>query len=138
MNPKNETIHQVWERLKRGEITCTALVNGYLSRIEAQQHLNAFLSVFAHRARARAEGIDAKIKTGAAGKLAGAVVAVKDIIAMKGERLSCGSAFSKMLSRRMMPPSSKNWRRKTPSSSARPTWTSLPWAAPMKTPRSAR
>lgn len=35
--------------------------------------------------------VDAKIKSGAAGKLAGLVLAVKDIIAIKDKRLTCGS-----------------------------------------------
>lgn len=39
----------------------------------------------------QAQRIDTKIKAGNAGKLAGCVVAVKDILALQGERLTCGS-----------------------------------------------
>src|SRR5574341_605410 len=91
MNLTNQTIRLVQEKLQRGELTCTALVDDYLSRIASNQYLNVFLAVFAKRARVRADEIDARIKTGQAGKLAGVVVAVKDILAIKGERLTCGS-----------------------------------------------
>ena len=77
--------------LRRGELTCAALVEERLARIAQQTVLNAFLSVLAERARAQAQLVDAKIKAGQAGKLAGCLVAVKDILALKGERLTCGS-----------------------------------------------
>ncbi len=91
MNPKKQTIHQIEEKLRRKELVCAALVDDHLARIEASHPLNAFLSVFPDRARARAKEIDVKIKSGQAGKLAGVVFAVKDILAMNGERLTCGS-----------------------------------------------
>jgi len=72
-------------------MTCAELVDDYLARINNTKHRNAFLSVFSDRARARAKEIDAKIQNGIAGKLAGVVIAVKDILAIKGERLTCGS-----------------------------------------------
>jgi aspartyl-tRNA(Asn)/glutamyl-tRNA(Gln) amidotransferase subunit A len=91
MNPQKQTIRQIQEKLRRGKLSCAAMVDDYLVHIEAVQPLNAFLSVFPDRARARAKAIDAKIKSGKAGKLAGVVIAVKDILAIKGERLTCGS-----------------------------------------------
>jgi aspartyl-tRNA(Asn)/glutamyl-tRNA(Gln) amidotransferase subunit A len=91
MRLHKETIRHSRERLQRHEISCTALVEGSLSHIAAAQSLNAFLTVFTDRAQARAKEIDAKIKNGVAGRLAGAVIAVKDILAIKGERLTCGS-----------------------------------------------
>ncbi|MDZ7361411.1 MAG: Asp-tRNA(Asn)/Glu-tRNA(Gln) amidotransferase subunit GatA [candidate division KSB1 bacterium] len=91
MNLQKETIRHTQKKIQRGEMTCAALIDDHLSRIDSAQPLNAFLSVFPDRARARAKEIDAKIKNGSAGKLAGVVMAVKDILAMKGERLTCGS-----------------------------------------------
>lgn len=84
-------IYHIQEALRRGEIPCIKLVEDYLARIVAAEKLNAFLAVYADRARERAKTIDAKIQNGTAGKLAGAVIAVKDILALKGERLTCGS-----------------------------------------------
>ena len=91
MKSAHPKIYQTQEALRRGEISCIKLVDDYLARIVAAKQLNAVLAVFTDRARARAKEIDAKIQNGTAGKLAGAVIAVKDILAMKGERLTCGS-----------------------------------------------
>jgi len=86
-----ETIRHQQNKLKNGETSCTALVQEYLRRIEAAQALNAFITLLPERAVARAEMIDAKIRRGEAGKLAGCMLAVKDILAMKDQRLTCGS-----------------------------------------------
>jgi aspartyl-tRNA(Asn)/glutamyl-tRNA(Gln) amidotransferase subunit A len=91
MDSPQITIPRFQEKLRGREITCAKVVGDYLSRIDQASALNAFLAVFSARARARAKEVDAKIKSGAAGKLAGVVMAVKDILAMKGERLTCGS-----------------------------------------------
>lgn len=93
MNFIRKTIHQTSEALQRGEISCLQLVDEHLTRIATAKSLNAFLAVFADRARARAQAIETKIKNGTAGKLAGVIIAVKDILAMKGERLTCGSCI---------------------------------------------
>ena len=47
--------------------------------------------VFNEEAIKRAGEIDAKIKAGTAGRLAGMVVAVKDVLSLKGYRLTCSS-----------------------------------------------
>jgi len=91
MNFPKELIRQNQKALLDGKISCAKSVADYLARIETAGSLNAFLAVFADRAHARAKTIDAKIQNGAAGKLAGVIIAVKDILAMKGERLTCGS-----------------------------------------------
>ena len=77
--------------LASGRTTCERLTAGFLERIEARKDLNAFLSVFSDEALERARVIDRKLSAGTAGDLAGMVIAVKDVIAMKGKRLTCGS-----------------------------------------------
>ena len=77
--------------LREGKTTCESVTQAYLIAIEKGKHLNAFLSVFHDQALARAREVDRKIAGGTAGKLAGMVVAVKDVISMKGERVTCGS-----------------------------------------------
>ncbi len=74
-----------------GETTCTQLVDFYLNQIENQKQLNAFLEVFADEAKARAEEIDKKIKSNSAGKLAGAVIAIKDVLCYAGHKVSASS-----------------------------------------------
>jgi aspartyl-tRNA(Asn)/glutamyl-tRNA(Gln) amidotransferase subunit A len=80
--------------LLSGKITCIDLVNHHLALIDRQSHLNAFLEVFANEALQRAAEVDAKIKSGKAGKLAGLVVGIKDVFAYQDHKLQ---AASKML-----------------------------------------
>jgi len=67
------------------------LVKFYLQNIEKGKHLNAFLYVFSDDALARAEEVELKVKSGTAGKLAGMVIAVKDVLSLKGKKLTCAS-----------------------------------------------
>lgn len=77
--------------LDSGKVTCTEIVNYYLGNIEKGKHLNAFLSVFEDEARTKAAAIDAKLISGKAGRLAGMVIAAKDVLSIKGKRLTCSS-----------------------------------------------
>lgn len=77
--------------LTSGKSTVVETVAHFLRNIEATKDLNAFLEVFADEALERAAVIDAKIKEGTAGKLAGMVISLKDNIAYKGHRFSSSS-----------------------------------------------
>ena len=63
----------------------------HLNAIEVNKHLNAFLTVYADEALTRATEIDAKTKAGKAGKLAGLVLGIKDVIAYKDHPLQGAS-----------------------------------------------
>lgn len=67
------------------------IVNGYLSEINKQRELNAFLEVFEQDALEQAQLIDKKIKAGSAGKLAGMVIGLKDNICYAGHHVSASS-----------------------------------------------
>jgi aspartyl-tRNA(Asn)/glutamyl-tRNA(Gln) amidotransferase subunit A len=77
--------------LDAGKVSCTEVVKYYLDNIEKGRHLNAFLSVFGEEALARANSIDEKIRNKTAGRLAGMVIAIKDVLSLKGKRLTCSS-----------------------------------------------
>ncbi|HEX8060275.1 MAG TPA: Asp-tRNA(Asn)/Glu-tRNA(Gln) amidotransferase subunit GatA, partial [Cyclobacteriaceae bacterium] len=77
--------------LKEGTLTCVERVQYHLDNITRKRHLNAFLSVYADEALVRASEIDKKIKAGTAGKLAGLVVGLKDVLAYKDHPLQAGS-----------------------------------------------
>src|SRR6201986_5019313 len=77
--------------LKSGKVTCQALVSDYLTRIEKEKHLNAFLEVWGDEALAQAKVIDEKIKKGTAGKLAGMVIGIKDNLCYKGHKVTGSS-----------------------------------------------
>ncbi|MFI5211790.1 MAG: Asp-tRNA(Asn)/Glu-tRNA(Gln) amidotransferase subunit GatA [Ignavibacteria bacterium] len=77
--------------LESGKHSVSDIVKYYIGNIDKGKHLNAFLSVFQEEALSRAAEIDKKIKNKAAGKLAGMVIAVKDVLSLKGQKLTCGS-----------------------------------------------
>jgi aspartyl-tRNA(Asn)/glutamyl-tRNA(Gln) amidotransferase subunit A len=79
------------KELEAGSTTAEDTVKYYLSNIEKGKHLNAFLSVFGDEAVAKAKVIDGKIKAGTAGRLAGMVVAVKDVLSLKDKTMTCAS-----------------------------------------------
>lgn len=77
--------------LYNGTQTCVARVSHFLQNIETKKHLNAYLSVFDNEALERARLIDDKIKQGTAGKLAGLVVGIKDVLAYENHPLQASS-----------------------------------------------
>ena len=89
------SLEEVRADLLSSQTTLVALVNYYLQRIETYQHLNVFLHVYADEAIKRAEEIDAKLKAGTAGKLAGMVISIKDMICYKDHPVSASSKILK-------------------------------------------
>lgn len=95
MNNIPQSLKEIRSAIAEGSLSCERLVDLYLQNIEEQKNLNVFISLFDSEARERASVIDEKIKKGTSGKLAGAVITVKDVISVKDRLLTCGS---KMLS----------------------------------------
>jgi aspartyl-tRNA(Asn)/glutamyl-tRNA(Gln) amidotransferase subunit A len=85
------TFRALQNDLQHGTITCHELVQYHLNNIKNKAHLNAFLSVFETEALERAVAVDKKIKEGKAGKLAGLVVGIKDVLAYKDHPLQGSS-----------------------------------------------
>jgi aspartyl-tRNA(Asn)/glutamyl-tRNA(Gln) amidotransferase subunit A len=85
------TFREIRHDLERGSISCKDLVDHYLGNIRSKQHLNVFLSVYDQEALDRASEIDKKISLGKAGKLAGLVVGIKDVLSFEGHPLQAGS-----------------------------------------------
>lgn len=85
------SLRQVKEAIAEGKTSCQDLVNHYLERIESLNHLNAYVEVFADSAKKQAVEIDEKIKNGTAGKLAGMVIGIKDMISYKGHQVAASS-----------------------------------------------
>ncbi len=81
----------IHEHVKNGRISCKEIVDHYLSIIEQKSHLNVFLEVYEGEAKARAEEIDQKIQQGKAGRLAGMVLGLKDVLCYKGHHVQAGS-----------------------------------------------
>ena len=84
-------ISDIQADIRSGKTSCVQLVKDYIARIEEHRHLNAFLEVWADEALQRAEQIDQKFKSGTTGRLAGAVIGIKDNLAYKGHKVSAAS-----------------------------------------------
>lgn len=77
--------------LKTGAVTCRQLVEHYLTRIADHQHLNVFTDVYADEARQQADAVDQKLASGTAGRLAGMVIGLKDVLCYAGHGVRAGS-----------------------------------------------
>ncbi len=77
--------------LRQGNTNVKDLVQSALSSIQEKKHLNVFLETFNESALKQADLVDAKIKAGTAGKLAGVLVALKDNICYKNHKVSASS-----------------------------------------------
>ncbi|HEX6982226.1 MAG TPA: amidase family protein [Balneolaceae bacterium] len=87
---------EVRSSLQSGDITLTEVVESYIRNIEQRNdEINAVISFEKKEALARAAEIQKRVEDGLAGKLAGMVVGVKDLICEKRKKATCAS---KMLS----------------------------------------
>lgn len=89
------SLEEVRSDLTKGLITCRSLTEYYLVNIRKKAHLNAYLEVYEAEALAKASEVDQKLKEGKAGKLAGMVIGLKDVLCHKNHGLQ---ASSKILS----------------------------------------
>jgi aspartyl-tRNA(Asn)/glutamyl-tRNA(Gln) amidotransferase subunit A len=86
-----DSLSEIQRDLAAGSITCRQLVEHYLQRIDDHQHLNAFVAVYADEARQRADEVDAKLNAGKAGRLAGMVLGIKDVLCYNQHGVQAGS-----------------------------------------------
>lgn len=78
--------------LAQGETSCETLVSSFLEQIDTQNDaLNAFLSVDAEGALARARELDMAHANGGALPLAGMVMGIKDVICIQDQPVTCAS-----------------------------------------------
>jgi len=85
------SLEEVRQDISVGTLTCRKLVDYYLQNIQQKKHLNAFLEVFEKEALTQADAIDQKIAAGTAGRLAGMVIGIKDVLAYKDHSLQSSS-----------------------------------------------
>jgi aspartyl-tRNA(Asn)/glutamyl-tRNA(Gln) amidotransferase subunit A len=86
-----KSFSQIRQALSSHSTTCVDVVSYYLSNIKSHTHLNAFLEVFEEEALERAAVVDARLKSGNAGKLAGMVVGLKDLFCLQGHSVQAAS-----------------------------------------------
>ena len=89
--PVFQSFQNIQAHLRAGTATCRQVVQYYLDNIHQNQQLNAFLEVYEQEALERADYVDQKLINGTAGKLAGMVVGLKDVLCYEGHRVQAGS-----------------------------------------------
>jgi aspartyl-tRNA(Asn)/glutamyl-tRNA(Gln) amidotransferase subunit A len=92
MSNTSQPYAKIREKLVAGELSVSTLVQGFLKQIHTHNKaLNAFLEVYEEEALVRAKLIDEKIIAGTAGRLAGLVVGIKDLLCYEGHHSYAGS-----------------------------------------------
>ena len=88
--------HEIRSDIDDGIVSCRDIVESHLAIIEElNPKINAFLEVYSHEAINRAELIDQKINEKRAGRLAGMVIGIKDILCYKEHHSFAGSKILK-------------------------------------------
>ena len=83
------------EKVKQGKLSLVQNVDDFFKKINENKNLNAFNFVFEEEAKKQAEIIEQKIKSGSHGKLAGMVIAIKDVLSIKDKPTTCSSKILK-------------------------------------------
>ena len=92
MKPLFASLSEIQRELAAGTTSCRQLVEYYLDNIaQRNAELNVFLEVWADEARQQALAVDEKLTQGTAGKLAGMVIGLKDVLAYQGHTLQSSS-----------------------------------------------
>ena len=92
---KYTSIKNKINKIISGDLSLKENVKDFLSKINENNHLNAFNFVFEEDALKDAERIATKIRSGNHGKLAGAVIAIKDVLSIKDKPTTCSSKILK-------------------------------------------
>lgn len=77
-------------KIKSNEISLVENVHSFLERIKSKKDINAYNFVF-NDALDQAKIVEEKINNNTAGKLAGMVIAIKDVLSIKDKPLTCSS-----------------------------------------------
>ena len=88
---KFHSFDEIKRLLENRETDCKTIVQYYLGNIKTKAHLNAFVEVYEQSALAQADLIDEKLASGKAGKLAGMVIGIKDVLCLSGHTVNASS-----------------------------------------------
>lgn len=92
---KFSSFDEIKKSLEKKETDCRAIVEYYLKNIRTKAHLNAFVDVYEQSALEKADQLDEKIAKGKAGKLAGMVIGIKDVLNYQGHEANASSQILK-------------------------------------------
>ena len=79
------------KQIREGKLSLSENVNLFLNNISEKSHINAFIQVFTEEAIEKSKLVEKKIQEGNAGKLAGLVIGIKDVLQLKDHKTTCAS-----------------------------------------------
>lgn len=86
------SIDDASQKLQSGEMTSVELTTACLERIEAvEETVHGFVTVDKEGALAQAQEADVALQKGEANPLCGIPMSIKDLLAVKGQQMTCGS-----------------------------------------------
>ncbi|MBI4829726.1 MAG: Asp-tRNA(Asn)/Glu-tRNA(Gln) amidotransferase subunit GatA [Nitrospinae bacterium] len=86
------TIHELADKLDKGEVTSEQATRAYLNRIASlDKSINSYITVDAGGAMTQAREADSRRAKGERGPLLGVPLGIKDVLLAKGLRSTCGS-----------------------------------------------
>ncbi len=86
------TAWQLAEQLEKGQVSSVDITQAVIKRIESvEEHIHAYVTFTPDKALDMAREADAKRAKGAANRLLGIPIAVKDNMCIRGQRTTCGS-----------------------------------------------
>ena len=88
---KFRSFDEIKKSLENKETDCKAIVTYYLNNIQTKAHLNAFVEVYTQSALEQAAAVDKKLSSGNAGKLAGMVLGIKDVLCYQEHEANASS-----------------------------------------------
>ena len=92
MKPFELSIAEASKQMAEGDITAVALTQSCLERLEeVEKDIHAFITIDKEGALKQAEEADKQRKNGKAGRLCGIPLSIKDLLATKGLKTTCGS-----------------------------------------------
>jgi len=92
MEPYQSTIHDLQEKIRKGEITATQIIQSVFGRINAvEEKVHAYIHLMKDEALEAAAKADEFIEKGDRRPLTGIAIALKDIVCTKGITTTCGS-----------------------------------------------
>ena len=83
-----KSLEHLQAKINTGELTVSEIANYYLNNIRKDEHLNAFIEIFANETIKEAKRIEKKTHKG---KLAGLIIAIKDNICYQNHKISAAS-----------------------------------------------
>ena len=87
------TCFEIRQGLVEKKFSSKEITSSFLRNTETQQDLNAYISIDPEAILKQAELADQKIANGEEGDLLGVPIAIKDVIATRGDTTTCGSKF---------------------------------------------